>query len=357
MADDADIVLEKDSVRFLSSGRSPVVDIEGGNHWNLSQSEGDVRIGDHENNLRMGVAKGGGGAGNARLWATADLKLGSRGESVAAIDDGGLHPNNGRYMLGTADDRWFVANLNVLDVDDGVSSNLVPFYFSTPDDTRLDLGSEVARWGTLWVDEVDTESISATGSLSTEENLSVGGEIYGDGNLTLTGDGGPFTGRAIVEELSVSDGAFTIEPLGSGQDLGAGDAQWDTLYVKNPNTASDRRLKTDVETLDGGLDAVLDLRPVSYTWRENGSGTELGLIAQEVADVLPEVVTDPEDDDGYLGLDYTELVAVLVDAVQDQHAENEALAERVDQQRERIEDQRARIDDLEARLAALEEGA
>lgn len=351
MADKADVILEENTVRIRSTGESPVLDIEGGNHWNLSKNDGDVRIGDAENMLKMGVAKGGGGAGNARIWATADLKLGSSGESVVSIDDQGVHPHGDGYALGRPDDRWFTANIGILDVENGVSSDLLPFYFDTPDDNRLDLGSDGARWGTLWTDEVDANTIT------TDSHLNVGEEIYCDGNLRLTGDGGTFTGRAIVQQLSVSEGSFTITPLGSGQDLGAEDAAWDTLYVKNIPSQSDRRLKTDIEEVEGGLDAVLGLRPVSYSWRDNGDDTQLGLIGQEVADVLPEVVTIPDDDEGYLGVDYTELVAVLVDAVQEQHADNEALEERVERQQEHIEDQQERIDDLEARLVALEEAS
>lgn len=181
--------------------------------------------------------------------------------------------------------------------------------------------------------------------------------MYADGNLTLTGDAGSFSGRAILEELVVNEGAFTLTPYNSGQDLGSTSAAWNTLYVKDVPSQSDRRLKTDVEDLEGGLDTVLDLRPVSYAWRENGADTHIGLIGQEVAEVLPEIVSQPEDDDGYLGVDYTELVAVLVDAVQEQQAEKAALEERVEHQEEQLERQRDRIDDLESRLAALEDAA
>lgn len=121
------------------------------------------------------------------------------------------------------------------------------------------------------------------------------------------------------------------------------------------NKSSDRRLKTDIEEFDRGLEAVLELRPVSYARRDNGEDTHLGLIGQEVADVLPEVVDLPEDEGGHLGVDYLEIVAVLVDAVQDQQAEKDRLENRVDEQRGRIEDQERRIERLEQRLDALEE--
>ena len=299
MADKADIILEEDTVSVRGTGASPVVDVEGGGHWNLNLSEGDVRIGDDGNNLRMGVGLGDAGeaAGIGQIWASTELRLGSGGDSIASVEDSGLLPANGRYNLGTPEEPWERAaarrvQTDQITVNSGVFSDLKPINLIDPPDP-----------GTV-------------------------GDEFGD----LRTDGG-----------------------GSRSwNLGSDDQRWGTLYVDSTNTTSDRRLKTDIEDLEGGLDAVLDLRPVSYRWRNNGDETKLGLIGQEVAEVLPEVVDLPDGDDGYLGLDYDEIVAVLIEAVQEQQAEREALADRVDSQRDRIEDQRARIDDLEERLAALE---
>jgi len=165
-------------------------------------------------------------------------------------------------------------------------------------------------------------------------------------------------GWAFVDKLYVQNGVredlTPIEGEEGSWNLGTPGTQWGTLYVNNVEESSDRRLKTDIEDLDGGLETLLDLRPVSYSLKSNGSETHLGLIGQEVAEVLPEIVNKPEDDDGYLGLNYTQLVAVLIDAIQTQHDEQERLEERVDRQQDRIDDQQERIDDLEERLAALE---
>jgi hypothetical protein len=142
-----------------------------------------------------------------------------------------------------------------------------------------------------------------------------------------------------VDKLLVQDGVrqdlTPMEGEGGSWNLGSSDTRWGSLYVDSVDKSSDRRLKTDIRDLEGGLDAVLDLRPVSYTRRDDGDDTHLGFVGQEVADVVPEVVNDP--DDGYLGLDYMELVAVLVDAVQDQQAEKDALEDRVDELEKRLE--------------------
>lgn len=293
MADNADVVLERDTIRLLGTGSSPVVDVEGGNHWNLENGDGDVKIGDDENKLKMGVALGGAGAGNAAIWATSHLKLGAGGGETVDISGGGV------------------------DIDgDG------------------DVG----------------------GKLNVEDSIDCGG------NLTMLGEGNDggnaLINRVITKEFSVSQGIISsLIPKTSGTTLGDSSDPWAALHVRSVNKQSDARAKTSVKTLQGGLDAICELRPVSFTWREDDSGSSLGLVAQEVAEVLPEVVSEPADGDGRLGIDYTELVAVLVDAVQTQQAEADELADRLDQQRDRIDRQEDRIESLEARLAALERTA
>jgi hypothetical protein len=85
--------------------------------------------------------------------------------------------------------------------------------------------------------------------------------------------------------------------------------------------SSDLRFKEDVETLGPALDGVLRLRPIRYRFRP-GTGhptePEIGLVAQEVEPVFPELVR--RDAQGYLSVAYTDLAAVLVRAVQEQQA-------------------------------------
>lgn len=87
---------------------------------------------------------------------------------------------------------------------------------------------------------------------------------------------------------------------------------------------SDIRVKENVEQLDGALAAVLQLRGVTYT--KIGSqeeGRQLGLIAQEVERVVPEVVKTHQD--GIKSLAYANLVALLIEAVKEQQQQIAAL--------------------------------
>jgi hypothetical protein len=81
------------------------------------------------------------------------------------------------------------------------------------------------------------------------------------------------------------------------------------------NTSSDMRLKDAIEDLQGALETVLALRPVSFLWKADGSLGH-GLIAQDVQQVVPDVVSGTEDGDQPMSLDYSKLVPWLIGAVQ-----------------------------------------
>jgi hypothetical protein len=101
---------------------------------------------------------------------------------------------------------------------------------------------------------------------------------------------------------------------------GTAGLRWTTVYATNGTiNTSDRRLKNHVHPLTYGLKDLLKLRPVAFQWKDRPElGNKLGLIAQEVQEVLPEVVNEGNDEKKTLGLYYADLVPVLIKATQDQ---------------------------------------
>lgn len=85
-----------------------------------------------------------------------------------------------------------------------------------------------------------------------------------------------------------------------------------TIYAAAFQQSSDERLKENIVTLSNAVDAVNALRGVAYT--RNGKA-EIGLIAQEVERVLPQVVSINED--GYLTVAYSNMVGLLVEAIKE----------------------------------------
>ncbi|MBI4560214.1 MAG: tail fiber domain-containing protein, partial [Candidatus Hydrogenedentes bacterium] len=100
-------------------------------------------------------------------------------------------------------------------------------------------------------------------------------------------------------------------------------------------TPSARRLKTNIQPLHGALTKIERLRGVSFDWKESGKH-DLGVIAEEVREVVPEVVAMEENGVDAKGVDYARLTALLIEAVKEQEAQ--------------IRDLQSEVEALKARL-------
>jgi hypothetical protein len=131
---------------------------------------------------------------------------------------------------------------------------------------------------------------------------SSGGKVAVDGNLT------PY-----------SDNAKT---------LGASGARWSTIYGVTGTFSgdvvaySDARVKENVETIETPLDKVMKLRGVSFN-RTGEDRKNIGVIAQEIREVLPEVVHEQED--GMLAVAYGNIVGLLIEAMKEQQEQIDEL--------------------------------
>ncbi|HOY31040.1 MAG TPA: tail fiber domain-containing protein [Bacteroidales bacterium] len=114
--------------------------------------------------------------------------------------------------------------------------------------------------------------------------------------------------------------------------------KWAAVYAVNGTIqTSDLRYKDNISDIQYGLDEVLKLRPVSYRWKDDnlniGTGKNLGFIAQELETIVPEVVVHKQTEidnetnhpageypDTY-GVKYSELIPVLVKAIQEQQTQ------------------------------------
>lgn len=109
---------------------------------------------------------------------------------------------------------------------------------------------------------------------------------------------------------------------------------FNSIQVANVYNYSDERAKTNVKTIDGGLNTILNLRPVSYTWKSGiGSATrsshlmtvangpscdknlQFGFLAQELEEVIPDAVKT--DEEGRKLINYTAIIPILVKSIQD----------------------------------------
>ncbi len=97
---------------------------------------------------------------------------------------------------------------------------------------------------------------------------------------------------------------------------------------------SDARLKTDVQPVSGALDKISRLRGVSYRWKQrHDEKKHIGLIAQEVETVLPELVHT--DSKGMKSVAYNEMVSVLIESTKALKARIEALEAQLEESKSR----------------------
>jgi hypothetical protein len=94
--------------------------------------------------------------------------------------------------------------------------------------------------------------------------------------------------------------------------------------------SSDIRLKDNIETIKNGLEKVLNLNGVTFTRKDQEDKTKIhvGLIAQEVEEVIPEIVS--EDNLGMKSVAYANMVAVLIEAIKEQQIQIDTLRKEVE---------------------------
>ena len=130
------------------------------------------------------------------------------------------------------------------------------------------------------------------------------------------------------------------------------------LKTMGINELSDRRYKKNIEVLTQALDKVEKLRGVSYDWKTEefpnknfDKKHQIGLIAQELELVFPELVNT--DVEGYKSVDYSKLVAVLIEAIKEQQNEITDLQESITKNTFEMNHIKASFEVLNSKIEAL----
>jgi len=153
------------------------------------------------------------------------------------------------------------------------------------------------------------------------------GEIFKAGTA-YTGWGG-----ALALNIFNSNGDICFHPSGTANIM---KVKTSGITVTGSVTASgdviafsDKRVKTNIKTIDNGLQKVLNLRGVSYNRTDiDDNSDKIGVIAQEVKEVLPEVVKYNKEDDKY-GVDYGKMAGVFIEAIKELKAEVDSLKQEI----------------------------
>ena len=137
-----------------------------------------------------------------------------------------------------------------------------------------------------------------TGNATFSENVAVTGNLYVAGNI-------------IPNATGTASGNL---------DVGTETLPFRTIFVQDVVMTSDERKKKDIEDVGYGLEDVMKLRPVKYNWKgRNNEKKTIGLLAQEVNGVIKEVVNVGKDEKKSMGVNYPNLIPVLIKAIQEQN--------------------------------------
>jgi len=185
-----------------------------------------------------------------------------------------------------------------------------------------------------------TNDATIGGTLLVSGDLTANGNLIGDGATNISGinsvtagsyygDGSNLSGLVVGAAVSVTsfdnqDNVSYPVPFLSGVGVGATiytdstaneeltyNPSTGTLESKEFNALSDQRLKTNITGITSALYKLEQLRGVEYDW-VNGSGSSVGVIAQEVQSVYPQLVADSEN---RMTVNYNGLVGLLIQAV------------------------------------------
>ena len=259
-----------------------------------------------------------------RIHANGNIGIGASNPGVQFAVGG-----NGGPVYGTG--MWVEYNLHVQGIEGVVGGGRARLRVGTAwgyaglysDATSTGLGNDLVLGGSSGTVRIGPEgtgqNLRVCGSLFVAANATVNGRF-----LTVTGAGNELAyigGDGVSADMNIGSFNATIPSIGFWN-FGSNSAM--ELIARKFTVFSDRRLKNNIEPITAALQKICNLRGVSYDLVESQGvkGRHLGLIAQDVKDVAPEAVSTSR---GMMGVDYSALISVLVEAVKELDAKVETL--------------------------------
>lgn len=277
---------------------------------------------------------------------------------IGTTDDGTnkLQVNGGAAISGDLTVTGASTNFrNAVKAIDGSGSGVDADY--------IDGRSSATFWGSdndgsgsgLDADTVDGYAPSTSGTANTLVLRDASGGINASGTIRTSGE---ISGQTVSFGGMTGFSGYIDDTFKNGMLMGTGNRLvYSTSTGVLTNSSSDARMKRNVNTISNALNKVLSLRGVYYHWKNResdklGNQREMGMIAQEVEKVIPEVVGTNKT--GMKSLDYPKIVAVLVEAIKEldklRKSDNAALLRKIEKQEREIDELKSAIKAIQAKL-------
>ena len=135
-------------------------------------------------------------------------------------------------------------------------------------------------------------------------------------------DGIIITEYLIEKFPQIMDYKFTADMENKLDDIAEGKKIWYEVLNDFYNILKEQLDKLNIKTIENGLDLALKLRGVSF---DKDGLRNVGLIAQEVREVIPEVVIEGKGEEKFLSVAYGNIVGVLIEAIKELNSKVEDL--------------------------------
>jgi len=269
-----------------------------------------------------GIAK------SARIW--------TNGRTLQTNDFSGTNPTDVKFSFGSVDGSADIS-VQALIGDNKILNKHIAAWLSgdttvgsgtgiSTDQIRDDavtsakLADDITIAKTLTVQKTISGGNQGIKFTDDATRISVSGDdmyIVAKGNIKfgVNGTSNAFTSKASFDNA----GKLTCAGIDSSKTISS---QGDIIAY----SSSDAALKDNIKNIQNPLSKINRLNGVSFTWNSNQntySGYDIGVIAQEVQDVFPEIVTTRED--GYKAVRYEKLIPLLIECIKELNAKLDAL--------------------------------
>ncbi len=258
------------------------------------------------------------------------------GMNSSGVSNGiAFYENTSGFGMKIGYDGTGAGSTNALRIYDSNDSELVTFQNggnigigTTNPSTTMHIKSQTLSDATLSIDTFDANNDTSDAELQFKEAGTIKWKFQCDGsNADRLEIEGPFLSNVMTLYQTSSAGKFV--GIANSNPNVALDVIGSIEYTGTIFDVSDENLKENIKPIERALEKIQGINGVYFNMIDTPGQNEIGVIAQNVQKVLPEAVKVVDPENGHLGVCYSHLIPVLIEATKELKAENDELKERL----------------------------